>query len=159
MPLTAEDQHHLEVASGFIEQCVYANAIDELNRVSFRSQTLPEVLALWLQVYSGLKRWEPMQAVARGLVLGEPRNVRWWIACAQATREMNRISEARIILVKALEHFPDCAGVLYELARCDFQLGDHTSARERLHRAFALDPSMRSKALEDEEIALAWKDT
>lgn len=152
MTLTLENQHHLEAASGYIELGMHMDANEELEQVSPELRSLPQVLVFRLQIYRALKRWPAMQVVARTLALGDSKNPKWWIAWAQATREVDCIDDARLILVNALECHDDCAEVLYELACLDCQLGDLTSAKQRLHRAFELEPSMRLRAFEEERL-------
>jgi tetratricopeptide (TPR) repeat protein len=156
MTLTLEDQYRLEAASGFIELGLHLDANDELERVSAELRSLPQVLVFRLQIYRALKKWPAMQAVAKKLAISESKNPRWWIAWAEATREADCIADGRLILVNALEHHPESAEILYDLACYDCQLGDLTSAKERLHRAFELEPGLRLKALEDEDFESLW---
>jgi len=64
---------------------------------------------------------------------------KWTVSWAYATRRVDSIESARMILVSALERLPDVAIFHYNLACYECQLGDLEAANTRLKRAFELD--------------------
>lgn len=149
-------EHHIQVAQGYAELGMYLDANDELEKVDEESRLLPQVLAVRLQIYCALEKWELMQTVAKRLVLDEPDNVQWMVSWACATRRADSIDAARLILLNAVEQQPNAAVLHYNLACYECLLGDVEVAKARLQHAFKLDPSMRLRALEDEDLEAVW---
>ena len=116
-----------------------------------------EVLALRLQIYSALKKWESMQAVAKSLAFREPDNPHWSVSWAYGTRRADSIEAARIILLSAVERQPEIAVFHYNLACYECQLGDVEVAKARLQHAFKLDSNYRLLALDDEDLKPLWE--
>src|SRR6516225_4961313 len=77
MPLESPDQQHWQAAVGYVELGMFAEADSELDKIDPFCRALPEVLAVRLAIYRGLKKWELMQQIAKRLKEFEPDNVRW----------------------------------------------------------------------------------
>ena len=77
MPLEPPDQQHWQAAVGYVELGMFAEADSELDKIDPFCRALPEVLAVRLPIYRGLKKWELMQQIAKRLKEFEPDNVRW----------------------------------------------------------------------------------
>ena len=60
MPLEAPDQKHWEAASGYVQLGMYSEADAELDEIDPFSRAAPEVVAVRLEIYAGLKKWELM---------------------------------------------------------------------------------------------------
>ena len=58
--------------------------IDPFNRAA------PEVLAIRLAIYHGLKKWELMQEIAKRLAEFQPDEIQWTILLAYATRRADQ---------------------------------------------------------------------
>lgn len=93
-----------------------------------------------------------MRTVARVLVLREPDNAQWPVSWAYATRRADSIKAARLILLEAVERIPSAAILHYNRACYECVLGDVEVAKARLKHAFKLEPSLREKALDDEDL-------
>jgi tetratricopeptide (TPR) repeat protein len=116
----------------------------------------PEVLAVRLEIYKALQKWELAQVVAKKLVEYEPEKDHRWIAWAYATRQAQSLEAAKVILLKALEKLPKEPQIHYQLACCQCQLGDLTAAKKHLDKTFRLDPKYRVLALDDKDLLPLW---
>ena len=61
--------------------------------------------------------------------------------------------QARRLLLDALDRYEDRAGLLYNLACAEAQLGELDAAREHLDEAIALRPDLAEAARDDEDLA------
>ena len=86
MPLEPPDQQYCQAAVGYVELGMFVEADSELDKIDPFYRALPEVLAVRLAIYRGLKKWELMQEIAKRLKEFEPDNVQWTISLAYATR-------------------------------------------------------------------------
>ncbi|GJQ57426.1 MAG: hypothetical protein SCALA701_02270 [Candidatus Scalindua sp.] len=75
-----------------------------------------------------------------------------WVAYAYAVRRHEKISNARTILLQAIERFSEEAIIPYNLACYECQLGNIEKAKIYLKRALSLDMNFRVIALEDEDL-------
>ncbi len=156
MPLEPDDQRHLTTAEGYLELGMYLDANQELERIEPDLRHLPEVLAVRLEIYSALKKWELMQIVAAKLAKEDPDEVHWIVSLAYATRRAESIEAAREVLLQALDHHPQAAILHYNLACYECQLGDMEGAKMQLQAAFNFDKRFRQIALEDEDLEPLW---
>src|SRR5687767_6462607 len=134
MPLEPEDQRHVTAAHGYVELAMPLDADAELDRVDADVRHLPEVLAVRIQIYSALKKWELMQTVAKRLALYDPDDPQWTVSWAYAARRTDSIEAARLILVNAAERLPNVAIFHYNLGCYECQIGDLEGAKRRLKR-------------------------
>ena len=148
MPLEPEEQRHVTTAQGYAELGMFLEADAELDEIDPDVRHLPEVLAVRVDIYRALKKWELMQTVAKRMALHDPDEADWTISWAYATRRTDSIEAARLILVDALERLQNVAVIHYNLACYDCQLGQLEEAKTRLKRAFELEPACRKMALE-----------
>lgn len=157
-PMTedSDSEQKILAAQGYVELGMFLDANAELEGIDAESRHLPEVLAIRLEVYRGLQKWELMQTVAKRLLAHEPDNVQWIVSSAYATRRAESIEGAKVILLEAVERKPQVAILHYNLACYECQLGDVEVAKARLQHAFKLDPSLRMKALEDPDLEEVW---
>lgn len=111
----------------------------ELDEIDPFCRAAPEVLAVRLEIYAGLKKWELMQAVAKRSAEDDPRNVQWAISLAYAIRQANSIQEATEILLNAEPKFPKEAIIKYNLACYFCQTEEIETAKNYLKKAFEID--------------------
>ncbi len=156
MALSAEDQKHLTAAQGYSALGMFLDANAELEEIDPEVRHVPEVLEVRVGIYQGLQQWELMQTVAKQLAIYEPDTPVWALFWAYSTRSADSIEQGRIILVNAIERMPKFAILHYSLACYECQLGELEKAKATLERAFKLDPSMRAKALDDEDLKPLW---
>jgi len=135
---------------------MFTEADSELDKIDPFCRALPEVLAVRLAIYRGLKKWELMQQIAKRLKEFEPDNVQWTISLAYATRRAYSIDVAMEILLNAVAKFPTEAAIPYNLAYYYCQRGEIGKAKRYLKRAFEIDLKWRTAALEDEDLKPLW---
>jgi tetratricopeptide (TPR) repeat protein len=134
----------------------FQDANDQLENIDPFSRAAPEVLAVRIAVYQGLKKWELMQQIGKRLKEFEPDNVQWTISLAYATRRAYSIDVALEILLNAQAKFPKEAAIPYNLACYHCQRGEIENAKRYLRQAFEIDPNWRKAALEDEDLKPLW---
>ncbi len=101
MPLEPPDQQYWQAAVGYVELGMFQDANDQLEKIDPFNRAAPEVLAVRLAIYRGLKKWELMQQIAKRLKEFEPDNVQWTVSLAYATRRAYSIDVAMEILLDA----------------------------------------------------------
>ena len=118
---------------------MFAEADSELDKIDPFCRALPEILAVRIAIYRGLKKWEAMQQIAKRLKEFDPGNVQWTISLAYATRRAFSIEVAMEILLEAEPKFPREAAIPYNLACYYCQLGEMDKAKCCLKRALEID--------------------
>ena len=139
MPLEPPDQQYCQAAVGYVELGMFVEAGSELDKIDPFCRALPEVLAVRLAIYRGLKKWELMQQIAKRLKELERDNVQWTNSLAYATRRAYSIDTAMKILLNAVAKFPKDAAIPYNLACYHCQRGEIENAKRYLKRAFEID--------------------
>jgi tetratricopeptide (TPR) repeat protein len=156
MPLEPPDQQHWQAAVGYVELGMFQEANDQLENIDPFNRAAPEVLAVRLAIYHGLKKWELMQEIAKRLADFQPDDVQWITSYAYATRRAESIPAAKEILLNAEPKFPQQALIKYNLACYFCQMGDIENAKNYLRKAFEIDLNWRKAALDDEDLRPLW---
>jgi tetratricopeptide (TPR) repeat protein len=156
MPLEPPDQQHWQAAAGYVELGMFQDANDQLEKIDPFNRAAPEVLAVRLAIYHGLKKWELMREIAKRLAVFQPNDIQWITSYAYATRRAESIQAAKEILLDAEPKFPKEAIIKYNLACYFCQMGDTESAKNYLKKAFELDSSWRGKAFDDLDLEPLW---
>ena len=149
MPLSTEDLKHLTAAQGFTELGMFLDANEELEEIDPEVRHVPEVLAVRVEIYRALEKWELMQTVAKKLTEYDPENPRWPLAWAFATRRADSLDAARRILVEAWKAHEKEPLFPFNIACYMCQLGQVEIAKGMLEVAFKMDRGMRMMALDD----------
>lgn len=142
----------LITADGYLDLKMYAEARNELQQVPKIHHS--NSLYLWLmnRLSVDTEDWEMAVTISRTLWEAQPDVVDTWVAYAYAVRRHEKITNARTILLQAVERFSDDAIIPYNLACYECQLGNIEKARIYLKRALSLDTTFRRIALEDEDL-------
>jgi len=156
MPLEPEDQTHLQAAQGYIELKMFLDANEELEEITAECRHLPEVLGVRLMIYEALQKWELAEVVAKRLVKYDPDDVEWILAWANATRRAGSVEAAKAILLDAVERNDEEPQFYYQLGCLECQLQDLQASMKHLEKAFKLDPKLRLRALDDEDLMRLW---
>src|SRR5215470_5375512 len=101
MPLEPPDLQRWQAAVGYVELRMFEDANDELDKIDAFARAAPEVLAVRIAVYHGLKKWELMREIAKRLADFQPDDAQWTISLAYATRRSHSIEAAKEILLSA----------------------------------------------------------
>jgi len=156
MPLEAPDHQHWRAAVGYVELGMFQEANDQLENIDPFNRAAPEVLAVRIAVYQGLKKWELMREVAKRLAEFQPNDIQWTVSLAYATRRADSIQGAKQILLNVESKFPKEAIIKYNLACYCCQLGEIENAKSYLQKTFEIDSAWRLQALDDEDLKPLW---
>lgn len=78
----------LEAAQGYATLGLYMQSNHELESMSADTRDWPEVLAIKLIIYDGLKLWDLMEIAAMQLTDSANGNMRWLLMAEKARRAM-----------------------------------------------------------------------
>lgn len=134
------DTFYLSSAVGWLELGNPAEANAELDRISPQLRATPEVLSVRLSLAWTQKKWLEAESFARELVQLQPEVSSHWTSLAYAARRKpeGSIDEAKAILLKASELFPQESLICYNLSCYEAQLGSLATAQEWLEKAYVL---------------------
>jgi Flp pilus assembly protein TadD len=144
---------HLAYALGFIELGLLREARAELARLPEDERETPQTLAVLVELAMAEDNWRQVIRFAPRVAAVAPAVERPWIAWSYALREVGKIAEARVVLLrgaKAIEN--PTVLVEYNLACYDCLLGDREKARRRLARVFVREPGWRQQAVADPDL-------
>ena len=117
MPLEPPNQQYCQASVGYAELGMFQEANEKLENIDPFNRAAPEVLAVRIAVYQGLKKWELMREVSKRLAEFQPNDIQSTISLAYATRRADSIQAAKQILLNAESRFPKEAIIKYNLAR------------------------------------------
>jgi tetratricopeptide (TPR) repeat protein len=157
MALEPPDKQFFEVACGYAELGMYLDADSELEKIDPFNRAAPEILALRIEIYRGLEKWELMAQLAKRLTEFLPDDPQWPLSLAYATRRADSIQAAKEVLLNVESKFPKEAIIKYNLACYFCQTADIEIAKSYLKKAFEIDSSWRVAALDDEDLEPLWK--
>lgn len=147
----------LRYATGYIDLGLMDDASDELEKVAFEDRFVPEVLQVRLELHMAAEHWETVIGIGWQVTQQTPDNERGWICWAYSLRELERIEEARDVLLKAEPiHGTTSALLHYNLACYYCLLGELSTARQCLARACKINPGYKSDALDDPDLGAIW---
>ena len=156
MPLESPDREFFNAAVGYAQLGMFLQANEQLENIDPFNRVAPEVLALRVDIYRGLQKWDLMREIAERLYESDPTNIQWVVSYAYAMRRTESVNAARNILINALRKFPSEAIIYYNLACYDCRSNRIDSAKQYLRQAFRIDPNWRLQALEDEDLKSLW---
>ena len=144
----------LRYASGYTELNMLTEASDELESIAFEDRLSLPVLTVRLTFHMAAKHWDAVIGIARAIAREEPKNEQGWICWAYALRELQRVEEARAVLLEAEPlHGEKCAVLHYNLGCYYCLLGETEKALQRLHRAYKMHPPFKADAVYDPDLA------
>jgi hypothetical protein len=94
-------RRRVEYASGYLELGLTAAAAEELAAIDRAEEDRPEVLRVRTEYLMQAREWVRLVKVATDMAGRLPDEEAGWIAWAYALRELNRIGEARSVLLTA----------------------------------------------------------
>lgn len=146
-------RRHLEFAAGYLALGMLAEASDELEAIEGEDRLLPEVLFVRSDLYMKAEQWDLLLAVARELARKTPKHQEGWVGWAYALRALNRVEEARAVLLEAEPiHGETCDVLHYNLACYACLLNDQAEAKRRLSMACKMGRRWKKIALDDEDL-------
>jgi tetratricopeptide (TPR) repeat protein len=157
MSLESPEKDFFDAACGYVQLGMYQDANEQLEKIDPFLRAAPEVLALRIEIYRGLEKWELMQQISKRLKEFQPDNVQWTISLAYATRRTYSIDVAMEILLNAEAKFPNEGAIPYNLACYYCQLKELEKAKRYLKKAFEIDLNWRKIALDDIDLMPLWE--
>lgn len=153
MTSSRKTQLHVRHALGYIGLNLLNEASDEIEAIDFSDRFLPEVLSARLDLALAAKHWNAAIGIGRELTTRQPEREAGWIGRAFALRELQRVAEAKAVLLEA-EPLHGCTSAVlsYNLACYDSLLGELPAALQRLHAACRMDRSLKNAALDDPDL-------
>ncbi len=146
-------RRRVEYGRGYLELGLLEDAEAELDAIPEEEQSDLDVLELRVDLHMEMKHWERVVGTAELVCEQRPANERAWIAWAYALRELQRVVEAKAVLLRAdVLHGAKCGVIHYNLACYYCLLGNLAEAERRLKRACILNSSWREVALEDADL-------
>jgi Tfp pilus assembly protein PilF len=152
----AELEQRLQPAIGYLQLGMMEEANEVVEALPPEAKTEKMVLGLQVEIYRETSSWQRMREVAGFLTHEWPGDSQHWISFAYATRRCRSITEAEIILLKAVKLHPMEPMIHFNLACYAAQSGELAAARERLAQAELLDPGIRAMALNDPDLDPLW---
>lgn len=154
-PLSIDDRRHVEAAKGWCELHSFQDADAELEQVTPENRDHPDVLEARWQVCANLDKWEEALDLANAIARKRPGGPEGYIYTASSLREMDRFEEAFLVLLQAVERFPDDEMILYDLACICCCLERPEDARNWLSRAVDVGgDELMKRALTDPDLEL-----
>lgn len=155
--LSLPTRRRLSYASGYIGLGLLNEASDELEAIEGEERLSAQVMSVRADLYMASRHWDLLVAVARELARLEPGEEKGWVHWAYALRELDRVAEAKAILLQAEPRHRGVALLHYNLACYHSLLGELGDAKVRLRRAFKLDPELKEGAGEDPDLTALLK--
>lgn len=130
-----------------------ADAASELAKVPREDDENREVLEVRLDLATQRKNWKTAVKCGEVLATKYPELEAGWIGWAYALRELQKIEEAKAVLLEAEPRHGKKSALLHFNLACYYALlGDVPTARERLARACKLDVRFKDEALTDPDL-------
>jgi len=158
--LEPPDTHHLLAAEGWLGLGCWEEARAEWDKLRPVSRAHSDALRVRCEIHGAAKEWELCFRAAATLVDREPEAAVGWIQRSYALHELQRTPEAYRLLLEAVERFPKCHTVAYNLACYTCQLGMRDEAWRWFSKALALGGTqvIKSMALEDRDLQPFWSE-
>ena len=152
-------RHRLSYFAGYLELGLLREASAELAAITPRDRHSTPVRLARIELAMTEAKWPAVIALAQPIADKHPKEERAWIAWAYALRELQRIEEARAVLLRAEPHHGATSAVLqFNLACYESLLGNFEAARERLKRAGHIDQAWCDEAAPDDpDLQPLWK--
>ena len=149
-------ERHLNAAIGYLELGMLDESAGELENLPPEDRTSSAVLCVRMEIYRSAKKWSLMEVVARELWKRHQDEPIYWNNLAWVVRRKDSIEAAKIILLEALERFPNDAMTNYNLGCYACQLGDMEAAKRFVGDAIKLDSKYKLMALDDPDLESLW---
>lgn len=145
-------QKRIIAAQGYYELGLWRESWRELDDLAEPASTRADVMELRVLILINENKWDEALALSRKLAEFAPQEEGGWVHSAYCLHEMGRTKEAIQALLSAPPSLREKAIFHYNLACYACVLGQIDTARESLHRSFALDKRYRDFARADHDL-------
>jgi lipopolysaccharide biosynthesis regulator YciM len=143
----------LSFARGYLELGMIDKAERELATIAPADQEHPEVMSLRSHLLLARRLWPKVVEHARRAVVLFPEEPEYYVHAATALDMLGLREEGRRIWQEAPENVRTSGFFHLHVARFEARLGNVVCARDHLARAIHLDPTLRSVARRDPNLA------
>ena len=157
-PVSIATTRRTRHATGYLLLGLLVEASEELEAIEEPDRLSPEVMSVRCDLYMAAKNWDLLLAVARELTRSRPSNEKGWIHAGIALRKLDRVAEARAVLLTAEPIHTRCAVLHYNLGCYHCLLGEMDKARESVRRACRANADFKKAALDDPDLKAIWGD-
>ncbi len=157
-PLEPPDKYHLLAAQGWLELGNDFEAFQELEKVSSKFSTHPDVLSVRRRILGRSKNWLNALNIAKSICQLEPNHLFSRIHQAYDFYAVKRGPEEQAVLRAAPMRLPNFFAVPYNLACYACQLGDLEEAWDWLKMAIEMTDieEIRKLVLSDPDLEPLW---
>jgi tetratricopeptide (TPR) repeat protein len=154
------DLFFLQAAEGWFELGNLDEANNELEQISSRKRTHPDVLRLRWRIQARSRRWDCCLVIGRALTEGYPSDPRSWITLAETFYLLGEVQKAYRIATANVADFPYCWQLLHDAACYACLVGKFDEARLYFQQAISLgEPkAICPRAIDDPQFKAAWND-
>jgi Tfp pilus assembly protein PilF len=146
----------LQRADGFMDMKMWDRAAHEMKGVDESHRRSMPFLQLELRYGMESGEWETARRCAASLQERDPCKPEYWVHLAYATRRVQDIPSAELILQEAHARFPSVGLIPYNLACYACCQGELDEANNYLRKAFAIDRTFAELAQEDVDLKPLW---
>jgi Flp pilus assembly protein TadD len=147
-------QRRVQYALAYTVLNLLEEAADELETIPVAERATAEVVTAYVELHMAARHWEVVTRVARELTELAPAEERGWIAWAYALRELQRVEEARAVLLQVEPQLGKTSALLhYNLACYECLLGNRAEAKRRLATACRMEKAFKEDAQHDPDLA------
>jgi predicted Zn-dependent protease len=148
----------LSFARGYLELGMVDKAARELEKLRPEHRDHPEVMSLRSHVLLAHRQWPKVVEHARRAVALFPEEPEYYVHAATAFDMLGLHEEGRRVWQNAPENVRSSGFFHLHVARFEARLGNVVCARDHLARAIRLDPTLRSVARRDPNLASVLSD-
>lgn len=146
-------QRRRDYARGYLALGLNDEAVGELAFLTLVDLEDTDSVDVLVDAGMETKNWPAVVNSAQELTKRRPADDKGWIAWGYALRELDRVPEAREVLLRAEAiHGNTCAVLHYNLACYYSLLGDLSLARKRFARAIKMHPAFAEGGREDPDL-------
>ncbi|NEQ66737.1 MAG: hypothetical protein F6K21_14770 [Symploca sp. SIO2D2] len=143
----------LTYANGYRELEMFDHAIEEIEALPEHLRYCETAVQMRAAVYMQAKAWSKALPFVERLASDRPGDAGNFVNFAYVMRRARSLEEAKPILQKAAQTFPESAIIHYNLGCYACHSNELDVAKEHLSRAFELDAEFKKTALEDEDLS------
>lgn len=152
-PISNATIRRISHATGYLGLGMVREATEELAMIPPADSAHSEVLNARIELHMAKREWDMVIGLGPELAKRHPDVDSGWIGWAYALRELNRIEEAKAVLLEAEPvHGKKCVVLHYNLACYYCLLGDMAEAKNRLGMACTMDKGWKKAALDDPDL-------
>ncbi len=143
----------LRAASGWLDLGLPDEALLELHSLAEEDQGSSAVLEMKVVIQMECRSWNAASEAARLLCAREPLNAEYFLQAAFCLHETGDTLAARNWLLRGPKSLLEMPAFHYNIGCYLWVLGEQTSARTHLRRAFRMDRSLEAFARTDRDLA------